>query len=162
MKIALVFTFLFITSFAKAQVHGNPGGGGPGKGDEQYNICMDWKITVEQDAKLLLELEKKTYESEEDFFKYIDEEIIKIAVKQLNVFEQLNDRKNNKKLLPCGQEKTVEVLKDENEKLDLLKEIHSVIKKGENGNGFCRDIFRKYSYRMPEIEVIIKNYESKK
>jgi hypothetical protein len=162
MKIAVVFTFLIFTSLVKAQVHGSPGGGGPGKGDEQYNICMDWKVTVEQDAKLILDLEKKTYESEEDFFKYIDEEIIKIAIKQLNIFEHLNDRKSDKKLLPCGHEKSVEILKDENEKLDLLKEIYATVQKGENGSGFCRDIFRKYSFRMPKIEMIIKNYESQK
>jgi len=156
----LAFTIVS-SSLLEAQVHGNPGGGGPGKGNEEYNYCQDLKITVEEHIAALLKLEKKQYLSDKDFFQYLDDEVVKAAVSHWDTFNQINKKKNdNSHLLPCGQIEKQESREERNEKLELLKKIRWTINKSKNGYRICKELFNRYYAKSSQLDTIIKNYEN--
>ncbi len=153
--------FTISSLVGQAQLHGNPGGGGPGKGNEEYNLCHDLKITLVEHIKDLLKLEKKEYLSDEDFYKYLDNEIVAIAIKQWSIFDTLNIKKDDtNKLLPCGQTEKKEPKIEKTEKLDLLIKIRWTIKKSQIGHKTCSDLFNRYYYHLNQLDTIIKYYEN--
>jgi hypothetical protein len=129
-KSILIFIFIFIFTFigikkSIGQVHGGPGGGGPGKESNDQTVCLELGVSVKQDIYELLKLEHIVFKNNKQFIDYVNEETIRVISNQLNTTQR--GSKRHCQLQATNKEpilaKKIELLKNISRNLKMVDEM---------------------------------------
>jgi hypothetical protein len=157
--ILLIFAISSYGQKSSAQVHGGPGGGGPGRESEAEALCSDLKATLEFSYLELSQIENKKIRNNSDFKDYITQEVLNIVAMELEAF-------NGKGHYPfhaynvCKQKNNSHLPgTDKEDKIQVLQKILKTLEIARENNIKCLKINKTTIELIPEIKMILAFYE---
>ncbi len=157
--ILLIFTIYSYGVKSSAQVHGGPGGGGPGRESEAEALCSHLKATLEFSYLELSQIENKKIRNNSDFQDYITQEVLNIVARELQEYNHQN--KNYSYGYRVCKEKNIShtIESNKEDKIQALQKILKTLEIASENNIKCLKINKTTIELIPEIKMIIAFYE---